>query len=150
MLSKTCEYALRAMIYLARNSQNEQRITIKEIMYETGAPELFMAKILQKLSKEGYVDSSKGRSGGYSLNVEQLNTPLSQIIISIDGNKLFQGCGLGLEHCSDTAPCPIHHRYKLAREAVENLYSSILLKEFRDNKEFQILRLTREKKFEFK
>lgn len=141
MLSKTCEYALRAMIFLARDSRVEERIPIKEIMQETDAPELFVAKIMQKLSREGYVDAAKGRNGGYLLTPSHLNTSLAQIIRCIDGDKMFNGCGLGLAHCSEAHPCPIHHRYKVERQRFEKLYSSILLKEFRENKAYQDLRL---------
>ncbi len=143
MLSKTCEYALRALIYLAKNSSLDSKINIKEIAKNIDSPELFVAKILQQLCREHFVESTKGRSGGYYLTNDQLETNLAQIIVAMDGDKMFKGCGLGLHTCSENSPCPIHHKYKDARAQICQIYETTYLKEFRTTKEFYVLRLSR-------
>ncbi|MHA6728045.1 RrF2 family transcriptional regulator [Chryseobacterium sp. A301] len=147
MLSKTCEYALRALIYLAKHSSENKSITIKEISQSIDSPELFIAKILQQLCRDHFVQSRKGRSGGYYLLNHQLETNLSQIIIAVDGDRLFTGCGLGLHECSETSPCPIHHKYKGVREKIFMLYQSTYLKEFKENENFYVLKVLNEKNF---
>ncbi|MHA6696215.1 RrF2 family transcriptional regulator [Chryseobacterium sp. A321] len=145
MLSKTCEYALRALIYLAKHSNENEKINIKEISQNIDSPELFIAKILQQLCRENFVQSTKGRSGGYYLANHQLETNLAQIIKAIDGEKLFTGCGLGLYECSESSPCPIHHKYKGAREKIFLLYQSTYLKEFKENENYYVLKVSSEK-----
>ncbi|GAB3427608.1 RrF2 family transcriptional regulator [Niabella aquatica] len=143
MLSKTCEYALRAMIYIAQHSGNRQMINIKEISENIGSPELFIGKILQGLSRQGFLQSSKGRYGGFYMEAKDAKRSLADIVIAIDGDKVFKGCGVGLDYCSEKNPCPIHHQYKEARAALYNIYRSATLEQFKTWEESAPLLLKR-------
>ena len=132
MLSKTCEYAIRAMIYLAKRSANGTMVNIKEISENIDSPELFIGKILQGLSKQGFLQSSKGRYGGFYMSEKDAKASLADIVIAIDGDKMFRGCGVGLKYCSEKNPCPIHHEYKEARNALYNIYKKATLEQFKD------------------
>ena len=79
MLSKTCEYALRAMIYIAQQSKDGHMVNIKEVSEKINSPELFIAKILQSLSKKGYLQSSKGRYGGFCISDKEAEFSLAEI-----------------------------------------------------------------------
>lgn len=143
MLSKTCEYALRAMIYIAQHSRNRQMINIKEISENIGSPELFIGKILQGLSRQGFLQSSKGRYGGFYMDEKDTKRSLADIVIAIDGDKVFKGCGVGLDYCSEKNPCPIHEQYKKARAAIYNIYKSATLEQFITGKKAAPLLLKR-------
>ena len=106
MLSKTCEYALRAMIYVAHKSKEGQIVSIKEISENIDSPELFIGKILQGLSKKGFLQSFKGRYGGFYIDEKDAKASLADIVIAIDGDKMFKRCGVGLDYCSEKRPCP--------------------------------------------
>ena len=41
---------------------------------------------------------------------------LNEIVLAIDGDKIYNGCGLGLEKCNENEPCPLHYKFKLIRE----------------------------------
>ena len=131
MLSKTCEYAIRAMIYVAQNSEDGKMVNIKEISENIASPELFIGKILQGLSKQGFLQSSKGRYGGFYISEKNAQASLADIIIAIDGDKMFKGCGVGLEYCSEKNPCPIHHEYKHTRKELYNIYRKTKLGQFK-------------------
>ena len=131
MLSKTCEYALRAMIYIAQQSKDDNMINIKLIAENINSPQLFVAKILQNLSKRGFLQSSKGRYGGFYISDKEAEHSLADIVMEIDGDKMFNGCGLGLASCSEQNPCPIHNEYKIAREKFYQIYSTTKLKQFK-------------------
>lgn len=131
MLSKTCEYALRAMIYIAKRSKDGAMVNIKEISENIDSPELFAAKILQDLSRRGFLQSSKGRYGGFYISDKEAERSLADIVRAIDGDKMFTGCGLGVEFCSEANPCPIHDEYKAAREELYNIYGKTTLSQFR-------------------
>lgn len=133
MLSKTCEYAIRAMIYIAQNSTDGKMINIKEISENIASPELFIGKILQGLSKQGFLQSSKGRYGGFYISEKQAQSSLADIIIAIDGDKIFKGCGVGLDYCSEKNPCPIHAEYKHTRKELYNIYKKATLSQFKTN-----------------
>ncbi len=142
MLSKTCEYALRAMIYIAQQSCDGKSVNIGEISKSINSPQLFIAKILQRLTRQGFVHSVKGRYGGFCISDEEAKASLADIITAVDGEKIFHGCGLGLAYCSEKNPCPIHNTYKEARDQLHKIYSDTTLEQFRtaNHEELQLRR----------
>ncbi len=131
--SKTCEYAMRAVFYIASQSQEGHRAGIKDIAENINSPEAFLGKILQKLSREGVILSAKGPNGGFYFDEEGLKRPLADIISALEGNELFTGCGMGLSHCSEINPCPLHHEFKKVREQITKMLYKTTIGEF--NKE---------------
>jgi len=130
MFSKTCEYAIRAMIYIAQKSQGGNKVGIKEIAKGIDSPEHFIAKILQDLSRKGLVQSLKGPNGGFYLEGDDLKHTIADIVKEVDGDKIFSGCGLGLKQCSETHPCPIHHEFKKIRTGVQVMLEKARLDAF--------------------
>ncbi|MGJ7033217.1 Rrf2 family protein [Niabella hirudinis] len=130
MFSKTCEYAIRALIYIAQQTRNGGRVGIKQIAEGIDSPEHFIAKILQELSRKGLVESMKGPTGGFYLEKASLNRSLADIVKIVDGDQLFLGCGLGLKQCSEANPCPIHFKFKKVRKEVQTMLENAKLGEF--------------------
>lgn len=112
MFSKSCEYAIKAMIFVAQKSKDEARVGLKEIAKGTDAPEHFVAKIMQELSRKRLVLSVKGPNGGFYLTEKELETSISDIVRAVDGDKLYLDCVLGLKACSEKNPCPVHNEFK--------------------------------------
>lgn len=120
MLSKTCEYAVRATLVIAAETEQGNRISLREIARKIDSPESFTAKILQKLARNNIVDSLKGNGGGFFVSKEKLiQVTLSDIILAIDGEAIFKRCSLGLNDCSEIKPCPFHNQYKPIREQLK-------------------------------
>lgn len=130
MFSKTCEYAIRAMIFIAQQSRNGNRVGIKEIVKGIECPEYFIAKILQDLGRKSLVLSAKGPNGGFFMDESTLSNSLADIVQAIDGEKIFYGCGLGLKQCSETKPCPIHYKFKKVRNDMYHLLKNAKLDAF--------------------
>lgn len=112
MFSKSCEYGIKAMIFIAQKSKTDQRVGVKEIAKGIAAPEYFIAKILQDLSRKNLLQSAKGPNGGFYMEKTDLKTSLAQIVKAIDGDKIYNECVLGLKACSQKNPCPVHDEYK--------------------------------------
>ena len=116
MFSKTCEYAIRAVIFIASESNKAKRVGLKDIALKIDSPEAFTAKILQILVKNNIVNSTKGPNGGFDIPKGDMSTIyLSQIVSAIDGDTVFNGCALGLKECSEAQPCPVHDKFKSIR-----------------------------------
>jgi Rrf2 family protein len=115
MFSKACEYGIRAVIYIWSQNTKGVKLGVKDICRAIDAPEYFTAKILQSLVKQHLISSTKGPNGGFYISEDQENTTLLDLVEAIDGDKLFSGCGIGLKHCSESHPCPIHNEYKTIR-----------------------------------
>lgn len=129
MLSKTCEYAIRALIFIAQRSQEGERAGIREIAKAIDSPEHFIAKILQDLGRKGFVQSAKGPNGGFYLDKSAAKHTLADIVREIDGDKIFTGCGLGLPQCSEKHPCPLHNEFKAIRERIKHMLEKAKLGE---------------------
>jgi len=116
MFSKACEYGIRASIFIATKSSKGIRVGIKDVAKEIDSPEPFTAKIMQILTKNGIINSTKGVGGGFEVSPEVAKSiKLIQIVDAIDGNKIYSGCGIGLKECSEEHPCPVHHEFKKIR-----------------------------------
>lgn len=143
MFSKTCEYAIRALIFIAQKSKNGYKSGIKEVAEEINAPVHFIAKILHSLSKKGLVQSFKGPTGGFYLDKNSLQNSLADIVLAVDGDKLFSGCGLGLNYCSETKPCPMHNEFKKVRKDIFDLLQNAKLGKLQDQLESNLAYLKR-------
>lgn len=143
MFSKTCEYAIRAMLFIAQKSKNGDKVGIKKIAKGIDSPEYFIAKILQDLSRRQLVQSLKGPNGGFYLDKQSLKNSLADIVKAVDGDQIFSGCGLGLKQCSERRPCPIHNEFKKIRENIYNMLDNAKIGEFNDQLEKRLLYLKR-------
>jgi len=130
MFSKACEYAIKAVIFIANNSLLNRKVGFVDIAKEIDSPEAFTAKILQKLSKEGIIQSVRGVNGGFYISIKLINKiNLAQIVYSIDGEKVFNSCGLGMKRCNEIHPCPLHQKFKTIRNDLRQMLETTSLEE---------------------
>jgi len=141
MFSKTCEYAIRALIFIAQKSKGGYKVGIKEISAGIDAPESFIAKILQLLAKHNLVQSLKGPTGGFYLDKKSLLKSVADIVKAVDGDKIFTGCGLGLNYCSEKKPCPIHNEFKKVRTEISTMLHSAKIGELQEQLENKLVYL---------
>ncbi|MCC6753677.1 MAG: Rrf2 family transcriptional regulator [Saprospiraceae bacterium] len=121
MLSLGCKASIKAMVFLASRPSPAIRSGIRDVASHIGENEHTVGKLLQKLVRHGLVNSSKGPNGGFFLTAPQRNLSLMRIIEVIDGDNVFHRCGLGLNECSETHPCPLHNDFKVIRTMFEKL-----------------------------
>lgn len=130
MFSKTCEYAIRATIYIALQSVQDKRQSLKDIAQHIDSPVAFTAKILQQLVKHDIINSVQGAAGGFEIDKQKIKEiKLQQIVMAIDGNSIYMGCGLGLSECSEKNPCPVHYKFKAVRERLKKMLEETNLQE---------------------
>lgn len=137
MLSNTCKYALRALIYLAKYSKDDNRIGIKKISEDLGISSPFLGKILQNLVKQKLLVSTKGPNGGFSLSKKPDNISLWDIVINVDGEDYFTNCLIGLRPCKTHDPskplCPVHIKYDELRQKTAFFYKETSLQTIADD-----------------
>lgn len=124
MLSKSCVYSLRSIIFIAHNATKEDKLGIKEIAKELDLPEPYLGKILQQLTKHKIIQSVKGPHGGFYLDEDSQKTKILKVIDVVDGLDFFHSCGLGLKECSEEHPCPLHDDFKVYRDGLFNLFTN--------------------------
>ena len=121
MFNKETEYAIRGLVYIQVQNFDGKRPGIAEIAEQIDAPHFYTAKILQQLVRKGFIESQKGKGGGFYFDSKKPDLSLKQLIKATEGDKLFNGCGFGLKQCDENNPCPLHEKYALIRDALNQL-----------------------------
>lgn len=116
--SKTCEYALRALAYLA--SKEKGLLTmIPEVSHKTGVPAPYIAKVFQALARSGILESQRGPTGGFGFKKPPETISLFEIIRTIDDvSPLVNQCVMGLDACSSANACPLHFVWARTKESI--------------------------------
>jgi Rrf2 family protein len=123
MFNKETEYALRGLVYIQIQNLKDRIPGTAEVSREIEAPPFYIAKILQRLVRAGFIESAKGKGGGFFFDESKPELKLEVLISAIEGNSTFSGCGFGLKHCDDKNPCPMHEKYAPIREKIKKLVS---------------------------
>ena len=127
VFSKSFGYAVRGVLYIAIMNGERKRIQLDEIAEKLRAPRFFLGKIMQKMVKEGILESGKGKSGGFSINEGTLKTTLMKLV-DITGDKDEpDSCVLRFRKCNKLNPCPMHHETEALRKEWNNLLETTTL-----------------------
>ncbi|MCK5087015.1 MAG: Rrf2 family transcriptional regulator [Melioribacteraceae bacterium] len=129
--TKTGEYAIRAILFLARQPK-DSLIMSSEIAKHEDIPAHYLAKILQRMAKYGYVDSFKGRGGGFKITELAQKSSILEIVERVEGPVINLKCVTGLKECSDEHPCPLHEEWSELRNRIYVLISSKSVQEVAD------------------
>lgn len=128
ILSKTCIYGIRAVIYIASH-EADQFIPIKKVADDLTISFHFLTKILQILTQKGILTSYRGPNGGISLakNAGQIN--IYEIVLALDCSGIFSECLLGLPGCGVNTPCPLHYKWEIIRENLKSVFREVTVLE---------------------
>lgn len=118
--SKPCEYAFRALTWLAEHQFGRAQ----QIAKAEKLPAFFLAKILKTLAAKKILKSTRGRTGGFSLSRAPEKITLEEVVSAIDGLEHLKRCVVGWAKCSDQKPCSLHYRFKPIREDVKQYLQS--------------------------
>jgi Rrf2 family transcriptional regulator, iron-sulfur cluster assembly transcription factor len=123
LLSRSCEYGLRAALYLA-GQPPETYVPIRSISEALGIPYHFLAKIAQLMNGAGIIVSVRGPAGGVALARPASALTLEDVVLALDGPGIFQDCVLGLPGCGNRRPCPLHDQWHVARKQFHDMFSA--------------------------
>jgi Rrf2 family iron-sulfur cluster assembly transcriptional regulator len=132
MLSNSCIYGIRAVVYLASQPAAESKTGIKKISSELKLPAPFLAKILQQLAKQKILTSSKGPHGGFSFLKDPRKITLIDIVNSIDGPYTLTRCIMHNGSCdgeNSEKHCALHNDYDKPRADLIKLFSKMTIHE---------------------
>ena len=131
MLSKKTKYALEALQYLAR-AKDRGPVLIAEIASNEGIPQKFLEAILLELKKEGFLESRKGKGGGYFLARTPESITLGSVVRKMEGPLALLPC-VSLtayrrcEDCHDERTCGIRMVMKDVRDRTSEILDSTTL-----------------------
>jgi len=87
-ISAKCDYACRALLELSLHWPQREPLQIQHISKKQGIPVRYLVQILIQLKREGWVASSRGKEGGYTLIVPPVTISLGQVVRSVGGPLL--------------------------------------------------------------
>lgn len=126
------EYGLRCLLRVARDG-GEKGLTIPEISRSEKLTAPNVAKLVRILRIGGFLDSSRGQSGGYTLSGEPENIFISDVLNVLGGrlyDKEFCNTHTGLDAvCSNSIDCSIRSLWQLVQNAVDLVTTKISLKD---------------------
>ena len=136
-LSVRSEYALRALLVLARDYQEDDSVVrIQEVSDRQNIPKRFLEQILNDLKSAGIVESRRGVAGGYRLRRPPERVTLAEIVRHIEGplapvscvsEKFYEKCT-----CPDESRCAIRSVMKETRDAIVAIMDRVTLAELCD------------------
>lgn len=122
MISNSSKYAIKAVLFLAIKSSEENKIMVKDIADPINVPKPYIAKLLQELAKQKLISSTRGPKGGFFLSDKDKTRNVMDIIAVIEGEKKLNTCLLSLETCDHHNPCPVHELVSPSRSVlIKNL-----------------------------
>ena len=125
------EYGLRLLVRIGHSFESGRGMTIPEISKLESIPEHSVAKILRPLRINGYLESERGHTGGYTLSKSPDKIKLSDVLNDL-GGKLYDSkfCEIitvkkGL--CNNTIDCSVRSVWQLIQEAVDEVVEKYTL-----------------------
>lgn len=111
-ISRSSEYAIRALTYLALQEDRERFYLARDMAEELSIPAPFLGKVLQPLVARGLLASQRGRKGGFRLIQEPTEVSLFEIVDAEEHLGRPRVCFLGQAECTDERACPMHEYWK--------------------------------------
>ncbi len=108
MLSNSAKYALKAVLFLALHTNENQKMMVKDIFDRINVPQSYLAKLLQELSRREIISSARGPKGGFYVTDKNKELPLIKVINAIDGEGRLRSCMLSINECDSENPCALH------------------------------------------
>lgn len=110
MLSRTAEYALRAVLHLAECADGSA-VGAGEVASRLDVPERYLARVLNALARAGVLASTRGAQGGFRLAVCPSRLKLATVVAPFDAVGDPPQCLLRDQQCGVGMPCIAHARW---------------------------------------
>jgi len=134
MLSKTAEYALRAVACLA--SQSGSPVSADHLAKQTKVPRRYLTRVLQDLSAAKLVQSRPGPGGGYELIRPASKLTILDVVNTVAPIERIRTCPLGLN--SHQSLCPLHAELDKAYAATEKAFAGVTLQALVDSTQLTV------------
>lgn len=123
MISKTAEYALRAIACLAADI--EKPLSADSLAQKTKVPRRYLTRVMQDLAAAEIVSSRSGPGGGYVLTRPTNQLTILDVVNAVSPLQRINSCPLGLK--SHKSLCPLHAELDRAYAATADAFASVTI-----------------------
>lgn len=117
-LSSEGRYALRALVYLAREAEREELVTADRISAEAVVPRRLLARVMAKLARAGLIETTEGRGGGSRLSKRPDDVSLRDAVEAVEGPFEITHCIMQQRPCGQGRPCALHDAWAEGQNAI--------------------------------
>jgi len=125
-LTKRADYGLISLKHLTMNRQKGSA-SAKELADTYGIPVPMLAKVLQKLVRDGFLVSEQGTNGGYKLARDPSTITALEVIRAIDGPIILTTCFTSHGDCDLSRQCTVREPLRRVHEGILKLLDSITI-----------------------
>ena len=133
-LTRAADYAVRVMVHLA--SPEHRRVSLGGLAQATGAPESFLSKVLQALTRARLIESQRGQAGGFEISARGSGASMRDVIEAIDGPIRLNICLNSGKTCARKHWCPAHPVWVEAQQAMLDVLERASISELADPTRF--------------
>jgi len=126
-LNRTTKYAISLLAYMVKDP--EEVYSAELLHQELNIPRRYLRLLLTDLSKHGFIESSRGRKGGFKLLPGTGNKSIAEIIDTIEGLENYHTCFFGIKHCINGKPCALHDTWNTTRDQLMKTLSNTSLQD---------------------
>ena len=131
-LSKKADYGLIALRHLAVHYDGGS-FSASDIAEAYGISSTLMAKILQKLAREGLVVARHGSTGGYQLNRHPSNITILEAIRAVEGPLFITSCVTSHGECSQSIKCTIRQPLRRINESILDVLRKVTISQMAED-----------------
>lgn len=128
-LGRRGDYAVRAMVDLARSHDRGGRRKTRDIAEAMAIPPGYIPQILAVLVRAGLAESEAGPAGGYRLARSPETISLLDVIVAVEGDMSSTECVLRGGPCRWEGVCAVHEPWSRAQEALRAELAAATLEE---------------------
>ena len=126
LFSHSTAYAVRALIWLARKPA-QSRWLVMDVASDEGIPQPYLSKVMGTLKSQGFVLSSRGPHGGYTLAKDPAQITLRQVARLFNDDQPEHACLLAYGACGDCQRCPLGDLWDGNREAITRFLDEVTI-----------------------
>lgn len=111
IINRSAQYTLQVMMHLVAHPAGRP-VLARELAEELHIPKHYLSKLLQQPCRAGWLSSTRGRGGGFTLSPGAENITLLEILMLTKAERISRECLLGLKDCDDKTACVLHGQWK--------------------------------------
>ena len=120
-LSNTSKYTIRILAYMA-NHKDTPLISAKELSDNLKIPYKFLTKIMTELVSVGFIESIRGREGGYKFLRKASEITVSDILELFNDSIKDKECILGIDSCNPKQKCALHDKWVKSKIELQKMF----------------------------
>ena len=127
-LNNTSQYAIRILSYIADHKE-KTLFSATELSNELNIPYKFLTKIMTELVKVDFIESTRGRVGGFKLKKDAKEIKVDDILNIFNDSIKDEECILGIGFCNGVCKCALHDQWMEPKLLIQKMFRESTLED---------------------